>query len=179
MFLTAPVVLPKIFCPSWNALLSYSLISSNNKEDKAPNNHRVVIMCFTYIVSFNPHISKKQVYNLLLVAHSLSRVRRFANPYKDVWKLWDSSGKREYVIHLCSSVQDPLCIYRMELHQKKCSNKQNPTAVGREQRPALREIHPVTWGLQEKTLQHLLPLHSHPSAIQFSLPWDPLMLKAH
>ena len=54
MFLTAPVVLPKIFCPSWKALLSYSLISRNNKEDKAPNNHRVVIMRFTYTVSFNP-----------------------------------------------------------------------------------------------------------------------------
>ena len=92
MFLTAPVVLPKIFCPSWKALLSYSLISRNNKEDKAPNNHRVVIMRFTYTVSFNPHISKKQVYNLLLVDHSLSQVRLFATP-------WTAAHQSSPVLH--------------------------------------------------------------------------------
>lgn len=28
----------------------------------------------------------------------------------------------------------------MELHQKKCSNKQKPTGAGREQRPALSDV---------------------------------------
>lgn len=49
----------------------------------------------------------------------------------------------------------------MELRQKKCSNKQNPTAVGREQRPALGDMR-----AQERPFNFCFP--STPTLLQFN-----------